>query len=64
MKIVLTDLPRFKNVNVIDNGKQIDFQEVMATYKKDVGWTNHIKIDGKWYEIIDDDGLTTIETTR
>ena len=63
MKIVLTDLHKFKNVNVTNNGKQIEFEEVMVIYKKDVGWTNHVKIDGKWYEIIDD-GLTIIETVH
>lgn len=63
MKIVLTDLPKFKDVNIIDNGKQIDFQEVMAIYKKDIGWTIHVKINEEWHEIIDD-GLTKIETTR
>lgn len=59
--IVLTDLLKFKNVNIKDNGKQMDFQEVMATYKKNRGWTVHVKFEDKWYEIIDD-GLTVIET--
>lgn len=59
--IVLTDLPKFKNIDVVDNGSKIEVEEVMAIFKRDIGWTNHVKIDGVWYEIIDD-GLTVIKT--
>lgn len=59
--IVLTNLQKYKNISVIDNGNKIDVEEVMTIYKKDIGWTIHIKVNGEWYEIIDD-GSTIIET--